>query len=136
MLKSVSMGKEICVKVINKIGVLADMSKILTDSKINIEAIAGYGKDGTKEAEIMLVTDNNARALELLKKNNYTAVKEKEVLVVELNNKPGALKTITERIATEGVDIRYIYGTACSGEYPAKIILATTDDKKALALLS
>ena len=83
----------------------------------------------------MLVTNNNAKAIEVLKRNSYAALSELEVILIELDNKPGALETITAKIATEGVDVRYIYGTACSGGCPAKIILSTTDNKKALALL-
>ncbi len=135
MLKNVAVAKEVSVNVINKIGVLADMAKILTDNKVNIEAVAGYGKDNTNEAEIKMVTNDNVKATDVLKKNNYTAVREKDVLIVELTNKPGALKVITEKIAAGGLDIKYIYGTACSGGCPAKIVLSTTDDKKALSLL-
>lgn len=135
MVKGAVIGKELSVTVVNKIGVLADMSKLLSDAKINIEAVVGYGKDNSNEAEIRCITDNNAKAIEMLKKNNYTALKEKDVLVLQLDNAPGALKTITSKIATEGVDIKYIYGTTCAGGCPAKIILSTTDDKKALVLL-
>jgi len=135
MLKSVGLAKEVSVNVINKIGVLADMAKLLTDNKVNIEAVAGYGKDNTGEAEIKMVTNDNVKAVAVLKKNNYTAVKEKDVLMVELTNKPGALKVITEKIASGGIDIRYIYGTACSGGCPAKIVLSTTNDTEALSLL-
>ena len=135
MLKSVSMGREVSITVVNEIGVLADMSKILSDSKVNIEAVVGYAKENGKEAEITVLTNDNVEAIEALKKNNYTAIKENEVLVLELDNKPGALKTITARIATEGVDIKYIYGTTCGGASPAKIVMSTTDDAKAVELL-
>jgi len=128
-------GKEISVTVVNEIGVLADMSKILSDAKINIEGIEGYAKNGSREAEIRLITNNNAKAIKVLKKNNYTAVKEKDILLLGLENKPGALKAITAKIATEGIDIKYLYGTACSRHCPAKIVLCTTNNKKALALL-
>jgi len=130
MLKDVNLDKEIVVTVGNKIGVLADISKILADHGINIEAVAGYADNA--EAKIMLVTDDNLRSVDALKKKSYKSIVEKEIIVIELENKAGALKNIISKLASEGIDIKYIYGTACSAGCPAKIILSTSDNEKAL----
>jgi len=130
MLKSAHLGKEIVVAVVNKIGVLADISKIVADHGINIEAVAGYAKDN--EAEIMLVTSDNLRTGDALRKANYKSIKEREVVIVELENKPGAIKQVTVTLASHGIDIRHIYGTTCAGGCPAKIVLLTSDNEKAL----
>lgn len=131
MLKNAQLGKEIVVTVVNKIGVLADMSKILADHGINIEAVAGYAT-ASNEAKIMLVTTDNIRAVDALKKKNYTNAKENEVVIIELENKSGALKNATARLASENIDIKYIYGTTCTCGGPARIVFATTDNEKAL----
>lgn len=130
MLKKAGLGKEIAVRVINKIGVLADISKILADHGINIVAAAGYAMNN--EAEITLVTDDNLRAVDALKKNKYASVKENEVVVVELEDKPGALKNITATLAAENIDIKYIYGTTCPGGCPARLVISASDNEKAL----
>jgi len=130
----VRLGKELAVTVVNKIGVLADMSKILAAEKINIEAVAGYA-DVNNQAKIMLVTDNNGRALEVLKKNNYNNIREAEVVILDLDNEPGTLKDITAKLGLQNIDIKYIYGTACSAGCPAKIILSTIDNTKAASAL-
>lgn len=130
MVKKAQLGKEIVVSVVNKIGILADMSKILADHGINIEGVAGYATNG--EAKIMLVTDDNLRASDALKKQNYKSVKENEIVIVELENKPGALKNVTMKLAAKNIDIKYIYGTTCSCAGPAKIVLSTSDNEKAL----
>ena len=132
MIKSAKLEKEIVVTVINKIGVLADMSKLLTEHGINIEAVAGYGTD--KEAKIMLVTEDNLRASDALRKAGYKSLKENEVVVLELENKPGALKHITTALAGESIDIKHIYGSTCSGSCPAKIVLSTSNNEKALVV--
>ncbi len=126
-----SLAKEIVVNVANKIGVLADMSKILADHGINIEGVAGYATEANT-AQIMLVTEDDTRAMEALKKAGYANAKENEVVVLGLENKLGALKNITAKLAEAGVDIKYIYGTACAGSCPAKIIMATVDNEKAV----
>jgi hypothetical protein len=133
MLKAANLTKGIIVTVANKIGVLADMSKILADHGINIEAVKGYAEDG--QAKIMLVTDDNLRTIDALKKSGYQSAVESEMIMLELENKPGALKNITAKLASEEIDIKFIYGTTCPSGCPAKIILSTSDNAKALVAL-
>lgn len=132
MIKSVNLAKEVIVTVVNKIGVLADISKVLAEHGINIQAVAGYSVEGSKDASIMLITDDNLRAADALRKKNYGSIKEGEVLVIELEDKSGALKSVTEKLASQNVDIRYIYGTTCTAGCPAKLVLRTSDNEKAL----
>lgn len=133
MIKAVKIVKEIVVTVVNKIGVLADMSGLLANSKVNIEAVAGYAVGN--DAKIMLVTDDNPRATDILKKSGYASIAENEVVIVELENKIGALKNITAKLAAQSLDIKQIYGTVCSGGCPAKIVLSTSDNVKAVIAL-
>jgi len=62
-----------------------------------------------------------------------SAVLGKEI-VVRVINKIGSLKNITSRLAKEGIDIIHIYGTACSGGCPAKIVFSTSNNEKALVV--
>jgi hypothetical protein len=54
-------------------------------------------------------------------------------VIVELEDKTGALKDIAEKLAKDDIDIKQIYGTTCPGGCPAKIVLSATDNTKALA---
>jgi hypothetical protein len=130
MVKAAYLGKEVVINITNRIGMLADISKILADHGINIEAIAGYAT--ANEAKLMLVTADNLRASDALIKAGYKGARENPVVIVDLEDKPGALRNITTRLAAENIDIRYIYGTACSEQCPAKIVLSTSNDEKAL----
>jgi len=134
MIKKVSLGKEIVLSVVNKIGVLADISKIVTEQGVNIAAVAGYAeKDNT--AKIILVTDNNSAVIGALKSAKYGSVEERDALVVELENKAGALKAVTEKLSRGGIDIKQIYGTNGEGGGSSKIVLSTSDNKLALESL-
>jgi hypothetical protein len=133
MVKDVNLGKELVVTAPNKVGILADMSKILADHGINIEGVAGY--TANNEAKIMIVAEDELRAKEALARGGYDNCKENEVIVVDLVNKSGALKGITAKLAAENIDIRYTYGTACPSGCPARLILATTNNEKALVSL-
>ena len=131
MLKSARLAKEIVVSVVNKIGVLAEMSKLVAEHGINIIALAGYAeKDNT--AKIMLISEDNQRISDALKKAGYKSLSEREVILLELENKIGALKEITAKLAAEDVDIKQIYGTTCAAGCPASIVVATSNNEKAL----
>lgn len=132
MIKDVKLAKEILVSEGNKVGILANISKILADAGINIQGVAGYAIG--KDAKIMLVTEDNLRAVDAIKKAGYKNVKESEVVMVELINKPGALKGFTAKLAAGGIDIRYAYGTICSAGCPGRIVLSTSDNEKVAVL--
>lgn len=133
MIKEVKLVKELVVTKANKIGILANISKVLADNGVNIEGVAGYAID--KEASIMLVADDSARASDALKKAGYKPIKENEVILIELVNKPGALKSTTEKLAAGGIDIRYAYGTVCPAGCPTGLVVSTSDNEKAVVLL-
>lgn len=131
MVRDAQLSKEVVVTVVNKIGVLADMSKIISSHGINILGVAGYAAEDNN-AKIMMVTDDNLRTGDALKKAGYKSLKESEIVIVDLEDKPGALRIVTEKLAAAGIDIRYIYGTTCGGGCPAKIVLSTSDNEKAI----
>ena len=134
MIKSAQLGKEIRVRVVNKIGVLADMSKLLAEHGINIDAVAGY--ESGNEAYLILVAGDTLRASDALKKAGYKSLAETDCIILELENKPGALKHITTALAREEIDIKQIYGTTCSYGCPARIVLTTGDNEKALVVFN
>lgn len=132
MIRTATIGKEIVVRIINKIGVLADVAGILSDASINIEGVNGYVVKDI--ATIMILTNDNLRAVEALKKAGYTDCKEKEIVIIELENKIGSLKNITVKLAEAGIDINHIYATSCSNGCPAKIALSTNNNEKAITV--
>ena len=60
---------------------------------------------------------------------------EKDIILADLENKPGGLKVITAKLAGEGIDINYTYGTICPTGCPARIAIATSNNEKALVAL-
>jgi hypothetical protein len=135
MLKKAMMTKQISVTVINKIGVLDIMAGYLADRGINIEAVAGYEIPGSDQAVISLVVDNTVRAIEAINKRGFGGIEEDDVILLELDNKPGALKTVTSLLAQKGINISYLYATASQETSPVRVILSTSDNKAAFATL-
>jgi len=90
---------------------------------------------GTGKARVMLVVEDTRRATDLLKQKGFTALEEREEIVVELENKPGALKSVTSILAAKGINIRQIYGTMSSEKAPVRVVMATSDNQTALVTL-
>ena len=136
MIKKVTRGKEIQVRVVNEVGILSKITSFLVNHSINIEAIFGYSPEEGQGAGLTFITDNNRTAIDALTEHGYVDNRETDVLIVELENRPGSLKNISECLAQEDINIVYIYCTACSGGCPAKLVLSTSDNDRAFAMLS
>ena len=136
MIKTVTRSKEISVVVMNEVGALARTMSFLVNHGINVLTIAGYSNNDGNQGELIFITENNESAINELINNGYGDIREGEVLVVELENRPGTLKNVSELLAVNNININYIYCTTCSCGCPAKIVLATSDNDRAYDILS
>lgn len=134
MIKGIYLGEEIVISTRNKVGILADVSLITANHGINIEAVLGYEAGPT--AKLLLITNANLLITNELKKKKYRLIKETEVIVVDLTNKPGALKVVAMELKKNKIDIKYVYVTSCSGGASSKMVLQTSDNEKTMSLLT
>ena len=87
----------------NEVGVIADISRVLADSSINIETI-GVDSLGDK-GSISLTTDDYDGALFALTAAGFKTVSD-ESLLVRLHDEPGALAKVAERLKQAGINIQ------------------------------
>lgn len=126
-----SLAKEIVLKTLNDIGVVAELTRALADRGIGIRAVSAWveGEYGI----IHLVTDDNRRALESL--DAEFQPREQNVLVVEVPHKAGMLKSVAERLKVQGIDIHHLYATALPDHERCLVVLQTShNDRARLAL--
>ncbi|MDX1902335.1 MAG: hypothetical protein SFW66_10120 [Gammaproteobacteria bacterium] len=126
----VSFAKEITVETPNTVGIAAKLAGLVANqAKANISAAwaAGHNSQG----HFSLITDNNQKVLDVLKKE-YPKAQEQDVLIFNVSNEPGQISEITNKIGGAGININYLFTTYYQNQ-PA-IVLSTSDDKKALAL--
>ena len=135
MLRKATLVRQIYVTVNHEAGVLNRMADHLADRGINIEAVAGYEITGTDKARVMLVVEDTRRATDLLRQKGFTPLEEREEILVELENKPGALKSVTSLLAAKGINIRQIYGTMSTEKSPVRVVMATSDNQAAIVAL-
>lgn len=127
-------GKEVSIRVVNNIGLLAQVTKIIAEKGINILAAAAWVED-QKISVVHLVTDDNLRTVDALTEHAF-APKEDRSIMVELDHKPGMLSSMCHKIGAESIDIRYLYVSAPINEDKCLLILSTDDDDRALVVLN
>jgi len=126
--------KEISVRVLNDIGILAQLTRIVADKGVNIRAAAAWVEDD-KKGVVRLVTDDNRRAVDALCAHNYAPV-EIDSIEVMMHHSPGMLSSICEKIGSSGINIKYLYTSAPVSEESCIAVLATENDARALVLLN
>lgn len=100
------MVKQISVFLENKIGRLAEITKVLGENNINIRALSIA--DTTDFGILRLIVDNPKETYDLLKANGL-AVSETEVIAVEIPDTPGGLASVISVINEAGINIEYLY---------------------------
>jgi len=120
---------EIFVILENRPSTLGELCSHLAENEINIEAI-GVFHDTAK-----LHVKNVSKAVKLLNTLNYTT-ELRDVLKIDLENRPGALAELTTRLGNRGINIEYCYGTLSRKGNITSIILDVSDIEKAVSILS
>jgi len=132
MVKAV-LDQQIMITASNEVGTLAEICRIVADAGINLIAINAYAVDN--KGFIMFVSDDNQRAHKLLTDKNYN-VREEEVIVMNIDNKPGALQQVVDRISDAGIDMTLLYGSVDTKSKKSPIIMITEDNNSALTIIS
>ncbi|MEM0356211.1 MAG: hypothetical protein QXD03_01005 [Candidatus Anstonellales archaeon] len=108
--------KELVVVSENKVGVLHEISYRLSKAGINIDSIFAYVSDW--EAVFRLVTtDHDTARRELIKIPYIKSIDSKEIVVIRMEDKPGSLANLMERLRRLNVDIETTYIIYRDGKY-------------------
>jgi hypothetical protein len=94
---------------VNKPGVLAQVTKALADAKVNITALTLV--DSQEHGVLRFVAENPEAARAVLRKLNLPMT-ETDVLSMELSNRPGALADVAGLLGTNHININYAYCTS------------------------
>ena len=119
---------EIFVILENKPSTLGDLCGYLAENEINIESIGVFHDT----AKIYVKSLN--KAVKLLEKLNYT-IELRDVLLVDIENRPGALAELTGKLGDEGINIEYCYGTLSRKNNTVSLILDVSSIEKAEKVL-
>ena len=125
--------RQLIITVDNRVGTLAEITSLVASSKINLIAMCAYAVDN--KGVIMFVCDNSNEAKKLLKSKRYD-VREEEVILLSVSNKPGALQAISQQIADVGIDLTLVYGSVDQNAKTSRMVLVTEDNESVLMALN
>jgi len=120
--------KDLTVRVEDRIGALADIGEATGRAGINIEGMSGDSRQG--EQLHVLVEDASATR-EALEGAGFDVGDERDVLMVEVEDRPGTLGEVARKLAGAGVNIDLIYSTFGG----VKAVIGVDDADKARSVL-
>ena len=101
------MAVDLVIDIENTPGALAQVAAAISDAGINIAAATCLGPGATAELHILVPHAGAVR--HLLGISHLAVSREREVVVVEVVDRPGVLADLTRRIAKAGVDLDLVY---------------------------
>lgn len=123
---------EVTARLENKPGRLAKICSALAQEKVNIRALCVM--DSGERSVLRIVTDQVDATRKVLTSLG-TESQASDVLAVEMENRPGSLAKILQRLADEHINVDYAYTSAASGSR-ALGIFHTDNPKKAHQVLA
>jgi hypothetical protein len=114
-------------------GELARMGEVLGDAGVNIGGLAAFTGEGRGVIHVLVDDDAVARATKALKAAHMGVADAREVLVIDVVDRPGTLGELTRQLAAANVNVDLAYTTFGGG---VKIVIATDDVASARAALA
>jgi hypothetical protein len=101
------MTVDLVIDIENTPGALAQVAAAISDAGVNIAAATCIGSG--ERAELHILVPRAGAAKHSLAISNLAVTREREVVVVDVEDRPGVLADLTRRIARAGVDLDLVY---------------------------
>jgi hypothetical protein len=101
------MAFDLTIDIENTPGALAQVAGAISDAGVNIAAATCVGPGDRAELHILVPHAEAAR--HLLAISHLAVSREREVVVIDVEDRPGVLADLTRRIARAGVNIDLVY---------------------------
>ncbi len=124
--------KQISIFIENKSGRLAEVTRLLGEKGVNIQALSLA--DTSDFGILRLLVDNTDVALETLKEGGFT-VNKTEVVAVEVPDQPGGLCEILQVLDKTEVNVEYMYAFVARNVGNAVIIFRFDEIDSAIETL-
>jgi hypothetical protein len=101
------MAFDLVIEIANEPGALSEVAKAISDAGVNLAAATCLGKDERVELHILVPHAEAAR--HALAISHVGVSREREVVVVDVEDRPGVLADLTRKVAQAGVDLDLVY---------------------------
>ena len=125
--------KQISIFIENKKGSLAELTRFIAASNINLLALSIA--DTQDFGIVRIITDNPDSAREILKNEGYT-VTATSVIAVSIDDTPGSMASVLEVLNDNDITVEYTYAFMSSAPGKAYVIFRVDNNDKAKLALS
>ena len=116
----------------DKPGELARLGEVLGAAGVDLRGLAAFTGEGNGIIHLLVEDDAAARATEALQRAKIGLADDREVLVVDIHDRPGTLGELALELAAVNVNIELAYSTFGG----ARLVIATDDLENARAALA
>jgi len=101
------MAIDLDIDIENTPGALADVAAAISDAGVNIAAVTCVGPG--ERAELHILVPHAEAARHALAISHLAVTREREVVVVDAEDRPGVLADLTRKIAKAGINLDLVY---------------------------
>jgi hypothetical protein len=101
------MPMDLVIEVENEPGALATVAKAISDAGVNIAAATCLGSNS--HAELHILVPHADAAKHALALSHLAVTREREVVVVEVDDRPGVLADLAGKVAAAGINLDLVY---------------------------
>src|SRR5919198_184061 len=101
------MAVDLVIELENTPGALAEVATAISDAGVNISAATCIGSG--ERAELHILVPHAGAARHVLAISHVAVPREREVVVVDVEDRPGVLADLTRKIARAGVNLDLVY---------------------------
>jgi hypothetical protein len=101
------MAVDLVIDLENNAGALAEVATAISDAGVNIAAATCVGPG--ERAELHILVPHAEAVRHALAISHVGVTREREVVVVEVDDRPGVLADLTRKIAGAGVNLDLVY---------------------------
>jgi len=98
---------DLVIEIENEPGALATVAAAISDAGVNLAAATCVGSADRVELHVLVPHAEAAR--HALAITHLTVSREREVVVVEVEDRPGVLADLTRKVARAGIDLDLVY---------------------------
>jgi hypothetical protein len=98
---------DLVIEIKNEPGSLARVAAAVSDAGVNLAAATCLG--ATDDVELHILVPHPEAARHALALSQLAVSREREVVVVDVEDRPGVLADLTRRVARAGIDLDLVY---------------------------
>jgi hypothetical protein len=118
--------KDLTIELDEKVGSVATAAEALGKAGVNIEGICGFVVGGKGVGHVLV--EDAGKARQALQTAGARVTGEQDALVLDIEDKPGALGKLTRKIADAGVNLSAVYLAT-----KTRVVIGAQDIEKARA---